>query len=139
MSTGHFSGTWRSYKTFFFRGEVKHHEESSYREMAITDDGELILKECSTFTKKKVLVKDDWEIRKDGNRCFLYLEKKKAFEMITLEKTELVLLDPVTGEKTFYAALPLWQERLQRKTATDKNVYINLWSKSLIKLITIEK
>lgn len=139
MNTKHYTGVWRSYKTFFARGQVNYHEATRYRELIITDDGGLTLKSFSTFTKSEVLKKDDWDIRIDGNRRFLYLEGRKAFEIITLEKDDLVLQEPVSGEKTFFAALPLWQEHLQPKKETGQNVYITLWSKSLIKLITIEK
>lgn len=132
-------GTWRSYKTFYFRGEVKHHDVTCYREVVITAEGDLILRSFSAFTQKQVIKKGAWQVHADEERRFLYLQGKKAFEIITLEKTDLVLQDLVTGEKTFFAAIPLWQERIQPQKEINKNMYITLWSKSLIKLITLEK
>ena len=133
------TGIWRSYKTFSSRGEVKYHEPTWYREVAITDEGDLLLTSFSTFTKKEVLKKDTWDIRIDGNRRFLYMENRKAFEIITLEKNDLVWQDLVTGEKVFFAAILLWKERLQPPKDTGQLVPITLWSGSLIQLITIEK
>lgn len=135
MNVEHYTGTWRSYMTFCVRGNVKHHEVTSYSEVVISSDGVLTLRSFSTFSKCRVFDEKDWEVCVDGKRRYLYLEKKKAFEIITLETTDLVLQDMITGEKTFFVALALWQERIRPITATDRNEHITLWSKSLTKLI----
>lgn len=136
VDTAHHTGCWRSYKTFGFHGEVKHHGATDYRELAITEEGSLVLRSFSATAQRQVLEKGAWQLCAEGKRRFLYLGGKKAFEVITLEATDLVLQDPVSGEKIFFAAVPLWQERTRPRDAADRDIHITLWSKSLIEIIT---
>lgn len=137
MNTPKNTGTWRSYKTFSARGDVKSYSDRHYRDVTIHAEGRLVLRSFLPHSEKQVLESGSWEIRPDGRRRFLYLKGKKSFEVITLEPTDLVLLDVETGEKTFFASLPTWKERLSPGKG-DQQAYIELWSKSLIQIIKLQ-
>lgn len=111
---------------------------ASYSELTITADEELILRFFSAFARQKVWPKEAWELRTGANRRFLFLDGKKWQEIITFDATDIVLQDPVSGEKTFFAAPSFWQERMQPGKEMDRNINITLWSKSIIEYIKLE-
>ena len=132
-----FTGSWRSYKSFYHNGSVQKHNQSSYREITLGSNAELTFRTIGKFSNSKTLLNDAWDIQEWDSRRFLFLEGKKTFEIITFDATDIVLVDAVTAEKTFYISLPQWNDRLEPAHQPDENVYLTIWSPSLINRITI--
>jgi len=86
-------GTWRSYKSFSFNGNIKKDSTTSYTEVTISESAELSIKSLPGYNRQKNFQEEEWEIQTwDKKRYFLFLSGKKAFEVITFESDDLVLL-----------------------------------------------
>jgi hypothetical protein len=139
MDNSQYIRVWRSYQSFYHIGSVKKHGVSSYSEISLGTNEELTFRTFGKFSSIKTLPKDAWEILEWDNRKFLFLEGKKAFEIITFDEDDVVLQDTVTAEKIFYVKLDEWNNRMDPVNLTDEGVYITIWSPSLINRITIEE
>lgn len=129
-------GTWRSYKTFYASGGEKKHSATSFMQLHYGNEGVLTIRPFPDSAKPAVVQTRNWDIRMENKRCFLYLLDKPAYEVLTLDKSDLVLADLHKGEKIFFAPLAEWQYRITpMKTPMETEGSITIWSKSLIQLI----
>jgi hypothetical protein len=137
MNDQHFIGTWRSYKAFYASGNVKKHTPTAYLEVTIDEERRLTIKQTPAIVPRAILIQTgDWEIKEIKQSFYLFIHNKQAYEVITLEHDDLVLADPVKGEKLFFAQLPEWRNRIYMPVVpADSDVSISVWSKSLIELI----
>ena len=138
MDAQQYKGIWRSYQSFYHNGIVKKHGLSSYKEIILELTEDLTFRSFGKFTNSRTVARDQWDVRTWDNRRFLFLEGKKAFEIITFDPKDIVLVDAVTAEKIFYSSLPEWSQRLEPAKQSDENVLITIWSPSLIKRISVE-
>ncbi|HEU4472834.1 MAG TPA: hypothetical protein VFR58_17190 [Flavisolibacter sp.] len=106
-------GTWRTYKLFHFNGRVECHEPSRFIELSVDGDGNLKMFQSSDRRQATVLKPDQWKIEEVKKRRYLFFGKKEAFELITLEKEDLVLSSIAKGEKLFFAKMPGWHQRVE--------------------------
>ena len=106
-------GTWRSYMSFYFNGYLRKHSLLYYTELDFTEQGELTIASFSKLILVKALKTVNWSIRQWEKKRFLFMEAKKAFEIITLEPKQIVLADSGTSEKTFFVELSDWGGRLK--------------------------
>lgn len=136
MNHQHFTGTWRSYKAFYASGSVKKHSTSSYLEVSVDEEQVLTIKLHPATTPRAVLVHTDaWEIREVKDKFYLYIRDKQAYEVITLDADDLVLADPLRGEKIFLTQLPEWRNRMYAMALPqEQDASITIWSRSLIDL-----
>ena len=130
-------GIWRSYKSFYHNGHVKKHSDTSYNEIALTTDADLVLKSISKFTISRELKRADWEVQWLDKRRFLFIEGMKAYEIITFDAHDVVLVDAVTGEKVFYTSLAQWNERLEPLKKWDEEINVNDSSNMLVDRVEI--
>ena len=105
-------GTWRSYKAFFFSGKVGHHNSNNYIEITLDEPGNLTLLHSQSRRKATIYSADQWRVDIVKNQRYIYLGKKQAYEIITLDSVDMVLMDVVKGEKLFFAKIPDWQSRI---------------------------
>lgn len=130
------TGTWRSYKAFCANGNVKRHSASSNLELCREQGGALTLKLHADRPLLTEVAAHEWEIKEEGLRYYLYLKSRRAFEVLTLDQHDLVLVDVVKSEKIFFALLAEWNGRLNPdQVASGHDVSITLWSKDLARLI----
>lgn len=136
MTLAHFKGTWRSYKAFYATGGVKKHSPSAYMEIGRDEQDTLSFKYSSDRPYHSTLPAGEWAISDDNKRSYLYLQGKRVYEVLTLDKHDLVLVDLVKGEKIFFAPLADWNYRVTPSEGLPAHhVSITIWSKDLIKLI----
>ena len=107
------TGIWRSYKVFHFSGKVEAHNETSYLQVSV--DEEETFTQLRAESRKSAIsyTCDQWQIAQVKNRCYIYLQKRQVYEIITLEQDDMVLLDIVKGEKIFFAKMPGWYRRIE--------------------------
>src|SRR6476620_11037699 len=137
MTDQHFTGTWRSYKAFYASGCIKKHTPTGYLVVTVDEDRCMTIKQTPAPVPREVLVQTyEWEVKEVKKKNYLFIQGKQAYEIITLEPDDLVLADPVKGEKLFFAQLPEWRNRMYAPIVpADVDVSITIWSKSLIELI----
>ncbi len=107
-------GTWRSFKTFRRSGEVKQHSTKSFQEFEFSDEGVLTIRMYQDYKVQSVLRADQWRIEFKNKSHFLHLEKDKEYEIITINHSDLVIADPATEEKTFFARLSVWEHFMKQ-------------------------
>lgn len=136
MAAKQLTGIWRSYKTFYASGGIRKHSTSMYLEVRIDEEQLLTIAQYPAPTTRSLLVQtDNWDIRKVNEKTYLYIYNKQAYEIITLDESNLVLVDPVRGEKLFFAPLPVWRSYMYEQVAPgDSDGRITIWSDSLIEL-----
>jgi hypothetical protein len=115
-------GIWRSYKLFFFSGKAEQHDEATFMELAVNDGGTLTLLHSSRPRDAVSYSASQWRIDVFKGRRYLYLLKRQAFEIITMEAEDLVLYDLVKGDKTFFAKMPGWYQRIEPATGSVRHV-----------------
>lgn len=107
------TGIWRSYKIFLFSGRVEWHNATTYLELSVDKQGVLTLVNSQNRRKATTYAAQQWHIDPIKKYWFIYLGKRQAYEIITLEKEEMVLMDTVRGEKIFFAKLPVWHRCIE--------------------------
>ena len=112
MNHTNLTGTWRSYKAFCANGSVKKYSTTSFMELCKEEGGGLILKLHADRPLLSEVSAHEWAIREESKRFYLFLQDRRAFEVLTLDKQDLVLADPAKGEKIFFAPLGDWKARL---------------------------
>jgi hypothetical protein len=128
--------SWRSYKVFRTTGTIKQHSPVLYLEITFGCAGGLFVKVVPDRKKSILLEPNDWNLQQINGRCYLMIHEKKVYEVITLEKEDLVLLELSTGDKIFFTILPEWQRLMEPQPFNAaKDQSITLWSKSLIEQI----
>lgn len=136
MTLAHFKGTWRSYKVFYTSGGVKKHSPSAYMEIGRDEQDSLTFKYSVDRPYHSTLPAGEWVISEANKRYYLDLQGKRGYEVLTLDKYDLVLLDLVKGEKIFFAPLAEWNQRVApADRLLEHQVSIMIWSKDLIKRI----
>lgn len=136
MNHTNLTGTWRSYRAFSANGSVKKFSDTSYLEVHRDAEGTLLLKLYADRPLLTEVPDGGWAIQEESRRPYLFLLGRRAFEVLTLDKHDLVLADPVKGEKIFFAPLKDWKARLNPELRTaPADVSITIWSKSLAALV----
>lgn len=107
------SGIWRSYKVFYFSGKVEKHSDTTYVEISVDAQGAFTFLHSQSRRTATEHPGDQWRIDFLKKRWYIYFGKKQAYEIITLEPEDMVLLDVVKGEKIFFATLPEWHRRVE--------------------------
>ncbi len=107
------TGIWRSYKVFHFSGKVETHNETNYLQVSVDEEGTFTQLHAPPPTAATTFTSEQWHIKPIKNRWYIYLGKKQAYEIITLEPEDLVLMDIVQGEKIFFAKMPGWYRRIE--------------------------
>jgi hypothetical protein len=129
-------GTWRSYKAFCAHGGVKKYSAASFLELHKEEQGGLVVKLYADRPLLSEVPAHEWTIREEGRRHYLWLQGRRAFEVLTLDACDLVLADPAKGEKIFFAPLAEWNRRLNPALLDgDPNVSLTIWSKSLASVV----
>lgn len=119
-------GKWRTYKVFCFSGKIVPHHESLFMEFTVANDNSLTYFHSGEKRQMVTLLPGEWAIAMQKKCAYLFFGKKKMFEIITVEKEDLVLLHILSGEKLFFAKMPQWYSRIQpnadfnRKISPDK-------------------
>jgi hypothetical protein len=114
-----FSGNWRSFKVFKRNGEVKLQTAKSFVEYKFVSDSELTVKTFQGNNVQLVAQTDKWTVFFKDKRHYLSLGSPKLlYEVVTINHTVMVLGDPVSGEKIFFAKEDCWQDRLQSNHST---------------------
>ena len=113
---------WRSYKSFFFSGKVKSHNDSDYMEITVDDLGNFTLLHSQSRRNSKKYSAEQWRIESIKDRKYIYFGKMQAYEIITLEPEDMVLMDVVKGEKLFFAKMPDWQTRIVSVNSSTKQI-----------------
>jgi len=107
------SGIWRSYKVFYFSGKVDTHNDTTYLEILVDAQGAFTFLHSQDRRDATVFPPEQWRVELVKKRWYIYLGKRQAFEIITLEPEDMVLHDVVKGEKIFFAKLPEWHRRIE--------------------------
>jgi len=115
-------GTWRSYKLFCYSGKVEAHHTGKYLELSIDRNGGLTLLHAQEKRLAVALKQGEWKIEEYKRRWFLYFGKRQAYELITVEANDLVLADPVKGEKIFFARMPEWNCRIEPAVTSIRHI-----------------
>lgn len=100
---------WRSFKTFRPSGTVKQHSRQSFQEIAFGENRMLTITLYQDQRPRTLVHTDQWNIGFNNKRYLLYVEGREVYEIITLNHADLVLADPATNEKLFFARLPVWE------------------------------
>ena len=113
-----FSGNWRSFKVFKRTGEVKLQTAKSFVEYKFVSDSELTVKTINGNNVQLIAQTDKWTVYFKDKRHYLSIGTSKLlYEVVTINHTVMVLGDPVSGEKIFFAKEDSWQDRLQSNQA----------------------
>jgi hypothetical protein len=113
-------GIWRSYQIFHFSGRIETNSESSYLQISMDQEGQCTILHTSNKRAAVTYKPGQWHIEKIKNQRYLFLEKKQAYEIITIEPANLVLSKIVTGEKIFMAPPDQWRKKLQLVQSSTK-------------------
>ncbi|HVG41253.1 MAG TPA: hypothetical protein VM888_06550 [Chitinophagaceae bacterium] len=106
-------GIWRSFKTFRRNGEVKLHSLNTYFEYQFEECKILTITHHNNNTNKRIAKSTDWEICLDNKRHYLTIKDNHLkYEIVTINHEVLVLMDPTSSEKTFYARPNTWEHYL---------------------------
>jgi hypothetical protein len=136
MTHTQLKGTWRSYKAFYAAGGIKKHSVTSFMELRRNEQNGLVIKLYADRPLLTEVSAHEWEIREESRRRYLCLQGRQVFEVLTLDANDLVLADPVKGQKIFFAPMGEWNRRLNPALmAADIDVSITIWSKSLAGLV----
>lgn len=116
-------GTWRTYKTFHFNGKVQNHNTAVFIELSVDEDNVLTIFHAQAKRQATVLKPGEWSIEAVKKRRYFYFGKKQAFELITLEREDLVLADIIKGEKLFFAKMPGWHQRIEPFITSTRHIH----------------
>jgi hypothetical protein len=110
-----FTGKWRSYKTFRQLGGIHLSTDSTFQEFEFSHDRNLTIKNYEGPRARTMVETDQWAITFQKRKHFLNISRmpKMIFEVITVNHTVLVLLDTLSGEKTFFAKNHHWTEYIK--------------------------
>lgn len=109
-----FTGNWKSYKHFKKGGTIKLDSTQEYNEFDFTKEHILTIKQHHKNGIERVVKTDDWSIELKGHKHFLVIQKPAlSYEVVTLNHTDMVLLEEKTADKIFYAFAPFWEDRLK--------------------------
>jgi hypothetical protein len=106
-------GIWRSYKVFYFSGKVEQHNATTYVEISVDEQEAFTFLQAQNKQSANVFPQGQWHMELFKNHWYIYLQKKQAYEIITLENEDMVLLDIMKGEKIFFAKMPGWRRRIE--------------------------
>src|SRR5206468_12697353 len=102
---------WKSYMIFKHSGDARRHSPLYYKEIHVMDDRTLCVKEYNNDRPKTVLTTTEWSVNFINRKHYLYIPTHNlTFEIISVNHVVLVLLEIVTGEKTFYAKENTWNK-----------------------------
>ena len=101
--------TWRSLKVFRHSGTVKQFSKQFFQEIRFESERLLTINLYQEHKYKTLIQTNKWNIGFVNRKHFLNIEEKPAYEIITLNHADLVLGNPVTHEKIFFARLPAWE------------------------------
>jgi hypothetical protein len=118
-----FIGEWRSYKVFYFSGKVEKHNEEAYIEITIDEHDNFKLIDSKYPRNNIVYPADHWNIVMLQRRGFIYLGNRKAYEIITLEQDDMVLMEVLRGEKLFFAKMPGWNSRIEPIITSARHIH----------------
>jgi hypothetical protein len=105
---------WKSYMTFKHSGDVRRYTPYYYKEIHVMDDRTLTVREYNNDRPKTVLSTNEWSLNFFNKKHYLDIAAYKlTFEIITVNHVVLVLLETVSGEKTFYAKENTWKKYIQ--------------------------
>ena len=95
------------------QGKEKKGKKTAHEE--VTVDEEETFTQLGAESRKSAIsyTCDQWQIAQVKNRCYIYLQKRQVYEIITLEHDDMVLQDIVKGEKIFFAKMPGWYRRIE--------------------------
>jgi hypothetical protein len=106
----HCKGIFRSYKIFRLSGAVVQHTVNDFQEWDFKDNHVLTITACLQHRRKVLVETDQWNITFNNRRYYIESEKPVfQHEIITINHTGLVIEDPASGEKIFFARLPIWE------------------------------
>ncbi|HYE54089.1 MAG TPA: hypothetical protein VD996_04570, partial [Chitinophagaceae bacterium] len=97
-----------------FFGKVEQHTTSSYTELSVNENNVLTLVYAPNRRNATVLRADQWSINEIKDRSYLCFGSKQEYEIITLERDDMVLSDPAKGEKLFFVRLSQWTSRVEQ-------------------------
>ncbi|RYZ21198.1 MAG: hypothetical protein EOO16_13990 [Chitinophagaceae bacterium] len=116
------AGTWRSHKVFSFTGAVLPQHEDQYTELSVDADGTFRLHRHPGPGGRIVLAAGQWSLQQVRRRTWFCFGRQQAYELITLEPDNLVLAEPMRGEKIFFAPMPGWYARIEPRVAAQRHV-----------------
>jgi hypothetical protein len=118
-----FIGEWRSYKVFYFSGKVEKHNDDAFIEITIDEQDNFKLVDSKNPRNNMVYPTDQWNVAMLQRRGFIYLGKRQAYEIITLEQEDMVLQEVVRGEKLFFAKMPGWNRRIEPVITSIRHIH----------------
>jgi hypothetical protein len=107
-----FLGKWRSFKTFRNAGSVRLNTPKKFTEFEFDDSRRLRIKTYNDACVDELLNTNDWKVTLSNRKHFLHAGKM-SYEVITINHTVMVLSDPISSEKTFFARNSHWEEFLK--------------------------
>jgi biotin-(acetyl-CoA carboxylase) ligase len=103
-------GRWRSYKTFHRNGDVNLHSKHTFYEYHFEDGKNLTITYNNNSISKRIAKSIDWKINLDNKRHYLTIKDNHLkYEIVTINHEVLVLIDPTSNEKIFYARSDSWE------------------------------
>lgn len=114
LAEGLFQGNWKSFKVFRRTGEVRLNSAQQFRELRFAPTRTLTMLAHERSRAEEMWRSDNWSLEFKDKRHYLSIpQARMRLEVITINHTVLVLLDPATEEKTFYAREDSWEDRLK--------------------------
>jgi hypothetical protein len=109
-------GIFRSYKIFRPSGAVVQHTTHDFQEWEFKDNHVLTISLYQQHRRKVLVETDQWSITFSNRRYYIESEKPALrHEIISINHTGLVIEDPKSGEKTFFARLPIWESLVNNR------------------------
>ena len=104
------NGNWRSYKSFRHTGEVKEHSKEFYQEYSFENCSRLTITHFKNGTPHLITQTENWAITFRNKKHYIEIKDNRLeFEIITANHVALVLLDPATEDKYFFARPENWE------------------------------
>jgi len=111
----HCRGTFRSDKTFRPSGQVVLHTVQNFQEWDFNDNRLLTISLYQQHRKKMICQTELWALTFENKRRYIQIDEPPIqYEIISVNHTGLVLAEPSSGEKIFFARLPTWENLIKK-------------------------
>ena len=117
LTEGVFQSIWKSYKTFVASGKVIQHTATDYTELKVDEDNTLLLTAYCKNRPARINRAESWEITVEKQKQILQIQFAKSqqrFEVITVNHTDMVLIDLQSQDKLFFAKSDAWESLIER-------------------------